>query len=310
MKKFSNMIPVVFIVALIFAGCDNLPFLQGLKPKPKQQVTAPMPPMGTVVARVGNFYVTKDDLDKEIESFNALVAAQGRPQDKIDARDQKVSYLKNDVVRKYILYQEALGRGLDRKPDIQKAIETYKISLLVTELLREEIEKIDVSSKEIEDFYNQNKDALKEPEQRKVLEIMTPTEEGAKQVYIELLKGADFTTLAKQNSKASTAPKGGDLGYIAYEWQPEKQIRPNKFYEMAFSPSLEKGAVSSIFKGPDGYYIVKVEDIKQSAPKSLSELWENIKSWLLFEKQQNAIKNLADKLAGQTKVEIYEGKVD
>jgi peptidyl-prolyl cis-trans isomerase C len=273
-------------------------------------MTTPMPPMGTVVARVGNFYVTKDDLDKEVESFNALVAAQGRPQEKIDTRDKKINYLKNDVVRKYILYAEALGRGLDRKADIQKAIETYKISLLVTELLRQEIEKIDVSSKEIEDFYNQNKEALKEPEQRKVLEIMTPTEEEAKQIYIELLKGADFATLAKQNSKAATASKGGDLGYLAYEWQPEKQIRFNKFYEMAFSPSLEKGAVSSIFKGPDGYYIVKVEDIKQSAPKSLSELWENIKSWLLFEKQQKSIKDLADKLAGQTKVEIYEGKVD
>ncbi len=309
MRKYKSfLIPMAFVfIVFISLGCENFPLL-----KPKQKKPAESkPPLGaTVVAKVGNFYVTSDDLNKEVESFNSLVAAQGMPQNKIDTQAKKIDYLRNEVVRKYILYQEALDRGLDKKEEIAKALENAKISLLVTELLRGEIEKIEVTSKEIEDFYNQNKDLLREPEQRRVLEIVTPAEDEAKQVYIELLKGADFASLAKQYSKAASASKGGDLGFITLDPDPSKRIRFDKFYEVAFSPSLETGSISSIFKGPEGYYIIKLESVKKSEAKSLSELWDNIKSWLLFEKQQKAIADLASRLSGETKIEIYEGKVE
>jgi peptidyl-prolyl cis-trans isomerase C len=291
----------------MLTGCEDISWLTG---KPKKPIT-PMPPKGAkIVAKVGNFYVAAEDLNKEIENFNALVTAQGLPQNKIDTRDKKINYLRNEIVRKYILYQEALDRRLDKKEDIAKALENTKINLLIAELVREELQKIDVSSKEIEDFYSQNKESLKEPEQRKILEIVTPTEAEARQVYIELLKGEDFASLARQYSKATTATKGGDLGFIALELDPKKRLRFDKFYEMAFSPTLEAGNISSIFKGPEGYYIIKLESIKKPEAKSLSELWDNIKDWLLFEKQQKAIADLAQKLAGETKIEIYEGKVE
>lgn len=305
-KKYSKILmTLVFLITL--SGCENIPFL---KPKPIKPAQT-QPPVGAIiVAKVGNFYVTSDDLNKEVESFNALVTTQGIPQNKIDTRDKKISYLRNEIVRKYILYQEGLDRGLDKREVIVRALENAKISLLVTELLREEIEKISVSSKEIEDFYNQNKDLLREPEQRRIFEIVTPSEADAKQVYIELLRGQDFATLAKQYSKATSANNGGDLGFIALEPDPKKRIRFDKFYEVAFAPSLEAGSISSIFKGPDGFYIIKLESIKKPEAKSLSELWDNIKSWLLFEKQQKAIADLAGKLSGETKIEIYEGKVE
>lgn len=306
MRKLGTFL---ILAALIFIslGCENFPFFKTKQKKPAEA----KPPIGAnVVAKVGTFYITSDDLDKEVESFNSLVAAQGMPQNKIDSRDKKIDYLRNEVVRKYILYQEALDRGLDKKEDIAKALENAKISLLVTELLRLEIEKIDVTSKEIEDFYNQNKDALREPEQRRIFEIVTPSEDEAKQVYIQLLQGTNFASLAKERSKAASASKGGDLGFIALDPDPAKRIRFDKFYEVAFSPSLETGSISSIFKGPEGYYIIKLDSVKKSEAKSLSELWDNIKSWILFEKQQKAIADLASKLSGETKIEIYEGKVE
>lgn len=296
---------LIFVVMVTFLGCEKISFLGGSAARP----VSAKPPANTV-AKVGSFFVTLDDLNKEIENYNALVTAQGGlPQDKIDARDKKIVYLRNEMVRKYILYQEALDRGLDRKEAITKALENTKINLLVTELVREELEKVDVPSKEIEDFYNQNKERLKEPEQRKIWEIMTKTEDEAKQVYIELLKGGDFAALAKQYSKAATAANGGDLGFIALEFDPQKRIRFDKFYEIAFSPSLEAGNISSIFKGTEGYYILKLESIKETQAKLLSELWDNIKNWLLFEKQQKAIAELASRLTGETKIEIYEGEV-
>ncbi len=306
MYKLRNFLVILFTVFL-FSGCDKLPFIGTTNPlkQAKQK-----PPAGeTVVAMVGNFYITASDLNKEVDNFNSLASAQKLDKNKIDTKDKKVKYLRDELVRKYILYQEALDRGLDKRPEVAKELEAAKMNLLVTELLRKEIEKIDVSSKDIEDFYKQNKDLLKEPEQRKILEIMTPTEDEAKQVYIELLKGADFVSLAKQYSKAKTASNGGEVGLMTYEVSPEKRMRPDKFYEVAFSPSLEAGGTSSIFKTPDGFYIIKLDSIKKPEPKSLTDLWDNIKSWLLFEKQQKAIVELANKLSGETKTAIYEEKV-
>jgi len=306
MRKLTNFLIILF-VALAFSACDKLPFM-GQAGSAKQAVSKP-PAGETVVAMVGNFYITGSDLNKEVDNFNSLASAQKLDKNKIDTRDKKVKYLRDELVRKYILYQEALDRGLDKKAEIVKELDAVKMNLLIAELLRKEIEKIDVSSKEIEDFYNQNKELLKEPEQRKISEIMTSTEDEAKQVYIELLKGADFATLAKQYSKAKTASTGGEVGFMAYEANPANRMRPDKFYEVAFSPSLEAGSTSSIFKTPEGFYIIKVDSIKKSEPKSLTDLWDNIKSWLLFEKQQKAIVELANKLSGETKIAIYEEKV-
>ncbi|MEK6727824.1 MAG: peptidyl-prolyl cis-trans isomerase [Candidatus Omnitrophota bacterium] len=296
------------IFLILLAGCDNIPLF---KQQPKKQTSLNRPPVGvTVVAKIGSFYVSADDLNQEVEQFNALVKAQGMAQNVLDTREKKLAYLRNEIVRKYILYQESLDRGFDKKEKITKALENAKTSLLVSELLREETEKIEVSSKEIEEFYNQNKELLKEPEQRKILEIVTNSEDEAKNTYIELLKGGDFEALAKQYSKAKTAANGGDLGFVALEQDPAKRIRFDKFYEVAFSPSLEAGSISSIFKGPEGFYMIKLAAVKKSEAKSLSELWDNIKNWLLFEKQQKAIADLAGKLSGETKIEIYEGKVE
>ncbi|MFA4993634.1 MAG: peptidyl-prolyl cis-trans isomerase [Candidatus Omnitrophota bacterium] len=306
MRKLGNFLMIIFTVFL-FSGCDKMPFMGTAKPV-KQAKQGP--PVGeTIVAKVGDFYITASDLDKEVDNLNSLASAQKLDKNKIDSVDKKVKYLRDELVRKYILYQEALDRGLDKKPEIAKELEAAKMNLLIGELLRKEIEKIDVSSKDIEDFYEQNKEMLKEPEQRKILEIITPTEDEAKQVYIELLKGTDFSSLARQYSRAKTASSGGDVGFMTYEATPEKRIRSEKFYEVAFAPSLDAGGVSSIFKGPDGFYIIKLDRIKKSEPKSLVELRDNIKSWLLFEKQQKAIVELANKLSGETKIEIYEEKV-
>ncbi|MDP2940740.1 MAG: peptidyl-prolyl cis-trans isomerase [Candidatus Omnitrophota bacterium] len=303
-RKGLILIP---LTVFLFTGCDNIPFFK----KPNKEAAKPAAAAGpNTVALIGNFAISSVDLNKAVEDYNALAAAQGMNQLKIDGRDKKIAYLRKDVVRNYMLYQEALDRGLDKREDIAGDIESARRDILVRELVREELNKINVSDQELKDFYDKNKEMLQEPEQRNLSEIVTNTEDEAKLVYIELLKGGDFTALSKQYSKSPKAVEGGNLGMTGLDPDPKKRVRFDKFYEVAFAPSLEAGGISNIFKGPDGFYIVKVESVKKSEVKPLAELKDNIKSWLLFEKQQNAISELADKLKKQIKVEIFEEKVD
>ena len=306
MRRYGPFL-VMLAGVLLFAGCDNLSFLS---PKPKSQ--APKPPAGAVVAaKVGNYYITTDELNKEVETINNLAVQLKRPEEKIDTRDKKINYLRNVLVPRYLLFQEALDRGLDRNPDVVRALDAYKMGLLVTQLVSDEKQKIEVTDKDVEDFYNQNKDRLRDPEQRKVLEIVTPSEDDARQANIALLRGEDFGNVARQYSKAATASKGGDLGYITIDPDPKKWPKSQRFYEATFSPNLGEGEISNIFKGPDNnYYIVKIDGIKKSAVKPLSEVQTGLKEFLISDRQNKAISELSNKLQGETKIEINEGKVE
>jgi len=122
-------------------------------------------------------------------------------------------------------------------------------------------------------------------------------------VMIQLLQGADFATLAKEKSKSMSAKNGGDLGMLA------KGKKSAAFDAVAFSDSLEVGKVSSIFRGPDGYYILKLEARKGGKVKTLSEMWDDIKRGLTFLKQQKKIEDLISKLSTQIPTDIKEGEI-
>ncbi len=145
---------MVSVLSLGLLGCDklNLNFLNPKKPEAKKPA-ASMAVKGTVIAKINNFSITLEDLNQEIEAYNAMVPAD-RPELKVSTREQKINYLKNEMVRRALLYQEALDKRLDTNEDVVKALEKTKMDLLVVELVREEAQKVDATAKEIEDYYN------------------------------------------------------------------------------------------------------------------------------------------------------------
>ncbi len=304
--RYLGVFAVFCFLLSMSLGCDNLNFLQpaskAKKAKEPREVTVETPVKGTVIAKVGNIPLTLEDLNQEIDAYNNMVP-QDKPEAKITTRDQKVSYLKNEMIRRALLYQDALNKGLDKKDEIAQAIEKTKQDLMVVDLVRREAEKVDVTSAEIEEYYNNYKEQLKEPEERQIREIMINSATEAREILIQLLQGQDFATLAKDKSQAPSAKDGGDLGFIA----PGKKFQ--QFDEAAFSDNLEVGKTSNIIKGPDGYYIIKLEGKRGGKQKSLSEMWDDIKKVLTFVKQQQKIEDLINKLQKDTKIEIYEGNI-
>jgi len=84
----------------------------------------------------------------------------------------------------------------------------------------------------------------------------------------------------------------------------------NTFKEMAnVASTLDAGQISSVFKGPEGYYIIKIESKRGGKQKTLNEMWDDIKRGLTFLKQQQQIEDLIGKLSRQAKIEVYEGEI-
>ena len=283
-------------------GCDKINAKSPGKPEVSKSAVNIPAVKGSLVAKVNNIPIALEDFNQEIQIYNANVPAD-KPELKITTKEQKINYLKNEVVRRTLLYQDGLDKGLDRNEEVIKALDKTKRDLLVMELIKESTQKMDVSSQEIEDYYNTYKEQLKEPEERQVSEIIVPNEQDAKEILIQLLQGGDFATIAKEKSQGSSAKNGGDLGFI------KKGVKPKQFDEVAFSESLDAGKISSIFKGTDGYYIIKVEAKRGGKQKPLSEMWDDIKRGLTFLKQQKAIEDMIGKLSRDAKIEIYEGEI-
>lgn len=294
------------ILAVLFfggiLGCDKINTKGFSKAGSKEAAKEVRLVKGPLAAKVNNIPIGLEELNQEIEIYNADVP-EDRPELKITTKEQKISYLRNEVVRRTLLYQSALDKGLDRNEDILIALGKTKMQLLVVELIKQVSQKVDVSSKEIEDYYNTYREQLKEPEERQIREIVSVSEQDARDILIQLLQGADFAALARSNSKSPSAKDGGDLGFI------KLGARSPQFSSAAFSDSLEIGKISNIFKTPDGYSIIKLEGKRGGKQKPLSEMWDDIKKGLIFLKQQQVIDEMIGKLSRDAKIEVYEGEI-
>lgn len=307
MKKIGLLLFIFCFMVLFLLGCDFLNFFN-----PKKRKEASIPVKGTIIAKVVNVPITLEALNREIDTYNASIDLTGltdeeKKKAKIDTREKKLDYLKNILIRRMVFYQAALDRGLDRKEEIGELLERTKSTILAQEMENEITANLNVSLAEIDEAYRKVKDQLREPELRKVREIVTRTETEARQILLELLQGADFATLAKERSIADSSKNGGDLGYIRKGQRGERFLT---FDDIVFSPALQQGALSSVFKGPDGYYVLKIEGIKEGKQLTLSDVQDRLKEILLVRKAQEELDKFYSQVTRENiKIEIYESEI-
>jgi len=240
---------------------------------------------GPLLAQVNDWRIGLGDFEKRLQFLDALAKQQN-----LDVNDYEFKkQILDELVRTVLLAEEAKSRGLDNEQDIVEAVDNYKQTLLAQRLLGEAIKNISVTDVEIENFYEQNKNYFKSPEQIKIREIAVDTNNQAKDLYIQILQGADFSTLASQYSVLPSKSQAGDLGYISYD--PEKKFQ--RFWEVALT--LGNGEISNIFSSDDEkYYILQLEDKKVGKTTSLNEIENDIRKILKADKENKEIERLVD----------------
>lgn len=299
-KQISAFSVLAMVCGLVFLfGCDQIKGLvqsaTGPSAPPKMASTSgeqPVKVSGTTLAKVNGDVITMESFDQKVRAARAL-----SPDYKLDTKDEKKQYL-DDLITAELVYQEAKARGLDKQKEVREDIDEFAKRRMATQLIIDETKGIAVDPAEVEDFYNKNKAAFVSPAEMRVSEIVVSSESTAKNILITLLQGADFASTAREKSIASSASKGGDLGWI----KPTDKF--DKFNEVI--STLEQGQTSQIFKGPDGYYIVKVEEKKGGESRPFYEISDDLKTYLLNQKQALRLQELTDKLRREAKIEINE----
>ncbi|MFH1269547.1 MAG: peptidyl-prolyl cis-trans isomerase [Candidatus Omnitrophota bacterium] len=294
-RKERALAIFICLVLLFLVSCGKIDKLTG-----KKNIVQPK---GTVIARVGDMAITSEQLDQEVQNYNQLV---DDPAAQIATREQRLAYLNEELIRRYLFYLEAKTRGLEQRPVVREVLQGLEINVLANQFMQDAIGNLTATSSEVEDFYNIYKDQYQQAEERKIREIAVDSEQDAKDVLVQLLQGADFADLATQRSRAESAGKGGDLGFIK---KGGRGADFAAFDEVAFSRSLNAGQISNIFKTKDRYYIIKVESVKGGQARPISEVWDEINRTVLFLKQQEKLQEISANLSKKSKVVIYEDKI-
>lgn len=211
---------------------------------------------------------------------------------------QKDKYIETWVNRE-LLFCEAKDLNLDKSPDLKWKIEQVKKEFLVNRLLEQTYaKKIKISEKEVESYYNKNRDLFKVTQnERKILHILTETRQNARQALQEIAAGRLFQEVVKKYSIGIFKDEGGNMGFI------KKEDVINEISRTAFR--LSENKVSNIIKTEHGYHIIKVIKIrKQGDIKNLNDVRTQIIQRLRISKEKSVYFDLLAQLQNKHKIYI------
>lgn len=221
--------------------------------------------------------------------FNAFTAeqqAQGTP-DSPELKDA----IREELVRREILAQEAKKKGLDKNPNIQGQIELAKQAVLIRAFLSDYVKAHPISEAQLKAEYELIKTNLGSTEY-KSRHVLVEKEEEAKAIIAKLDKGEKFSELAKQSKDPGSKDKGGDLGWSS----PAAYVKP--FGEAL--TKLKKGEYTKTpVKSDFGYHVIQLEDSRPATPPP----FDQVKPQLQQRASQQQIENLVKELRSKAKVD-------
>lgn len=189
-----------------------------------------------------------------------------------------------------------------------------KNQALTREVIGEEVGRhINVSQKEIEEYYNAHKADFVREEKVFLSEILisiqgkdtagiAAAEKKADLISDEASKGQRFSDLARDNSDANTAKDGGQLGGY-------KKGDLNKDIESAVW-NLPRGAVTKPVKIATGFEVFKVDDHTKAGLAPIEDVKGEIESVLYGPKMQPKVREYLTQLRRESFLQIKPGFVD
>ncbi len=277
-------------------------------------------PSENIAATVNGEVITTQDINEQYESvpdmyrqfitkemilnqsINELLLLQEAKKQGISVSTGELSKVIDDAIIQSGLSKEEFEKTLKEQNLTMDFMEDYyKKQLIINKLLNKTVfSKMIISSSEIEEYYNNNKNEFITPEQVRARHILVESVEEAEEILKQLNNGADFIELAKEKSTCPSASQGGDLGYFT------KGQMVAEFEDSAFA--LGVGEISPVVETQFGYHIIKLLDKKPETAISLEDATKDIEEKLKLEKQNAAFVDYLDMLREKADIKIFKEK--
>jgi peptidyl-prolyl cis-trans isomerase C len=262
--------------SLFLAGCDN------------DRVDEKPPETGDrAVARVDGQPIWASDVKREAVAQGLI--GEGEP---LDIQSDLFRQVLEEVIDRDLLAAEAIKRGLNKDPSVQRRLAAARKRILGDMLVASVVEK-GVTEDNIQTLYREQQKLSAQSEEIKARQIVLPSAAAAEDVKKLLAAGASFDALAMERSTDSaTRFSGGDFG---------------SFFTLdVMSPAYQaalKAAQPGQIIGPvaveGGWAVIRVDEKRPEQPISIEAARPQIVRFLTY----GQVRDLLEKLRGGAKVE-------
>jgi peptidyl-prolyl cis-trans isomerase C len=277
---------------------------------------------GEVAAKVNGVPITTLDLDRSFQAhvqevlrqildnlIDRELLLQRAKSLKMAVPPQQVDTQMQQLVQRFPskeAFEQALTAQNFTMDALKKDVEGQ---LLRQQLVKKEVlDKVNVSARDVQTFYDQHKDKYIEEEQVRARHILirvpqevSPTDDAKlKSKADDALKraktGEDFAALAKELSDDGSKENGGDLGFFPRG----RMVAP--FEEAVFA--LQPGQISEIVRTQFGYHIIKAEERKTGKALAFDEAKAQAQDDLTREQTYERYQKYVAGLRSKAKVEV------
>jgi len=127
--------------------------------------------------------------------------------------------LKEELIARELMVQEAIKRGLDKKAEADDVVFAMRQNFLIDTLMQEEMNQNPITDAELKAEYDRQVKELanKDAQQYQLAIIVQETEEQARAVMAALKSGQSFESQAKAKSIDPSKERGGVLDWLLTE---------------------------------------------------------------------------------------------
>lgn len=260
------------------------------------------------IAAVGNVTLTEADWTNELKDkygklvldkmIDREVVAEQAKRNGITVNKEEIEREVNNLHDRFpnqkefldMISEEAGSAQIEMKDEIRYYLLLEKLATM----------DVHISEEEMFRYYEQNREKYNQPTMVRISAIYIDTDSEAKQTIVELKKGADFNTLAKERSTDMySSASGGDLGWVSPQGgDVEQQVidQAMKMKEEEISPPivLDKG-----------YAVIKLTKRKEAIVRSFLDVKDEIRRELAIT-QVGSLDKVLEQLRKNADVKFFQ----
>ncbi|HMI88903.1 MAG TPA: peptidyl-prolyl cis-trans isomerase [Polyangiaceae bacterium] len=264
-----------------------------------------------VVAKVGERTITLGDYAATLERMDQF--------DRLRYQSpERRKELLQEIVDVELLAQDARKRKLDQEPETQQAIRQVLRDAILADAKRELPAPVDIPEAEVRAYYEAHRDDYREPERRRVAEIVVKDKETAAKViglakktnsreWGELFRSHSAVPLRK-GPEGQPLEMAGDLGLVGPPGDPRGD-NPRVVAEVR-AAVFEVAEIGEVLSRPvqasDGFHVVRMLGKSDAHDRSLSDADRSIRVAILQAKIAEREKALEAELRRQFPVTVDE----
>jgi parvulin-like peptidyl-prolyl isomerase len=224
---------------------------------------------GESVAEVGDAVVTVDDV-------SATIGSLGQQGQRMAASAEGRRQLIERAISDELIYQAALGEGIDELPEVEERIEQAVRNIVIGYYLQTAFADMGFTEEEIEGYYNTHQEEFQRPAQAHIRHLQLESAADADRAFERLEAGESFGEVAES---FGIDPRTTQQLVLS----SEASGAPPRLVEAVFA--AEAGALIGPLELEDGYHLVKVLELRSGEPLLLEEARQQVVESLLVSEE-------------------------